>query len=95
MSAAATRPTLAEHHVAEFNGLQVIRRDRVVHPGAGNALAEEDEQMRAAERIVFHAVAVKHGVRHHRIGELDRHAREHLVEHGLNARDVAGNDGIA
>ena len=81
MAAAATRPVGSEHHVAEFDRLQRIVLDRIIHPGARDALADEDEQMRAAERIIFRAATVKHGVRHDRIGELDRHAGKHLAEH--------------
>ena len=75
-------------------GSKRIGLDRIVHPGAGDALADEDEQMRAGKRIVLGAAAMEHGMRHHRIGELDRHARKHLAEHAANERDVAGNDRI-
>ena len=59
MAAAATRTALAEHHVAEFDRQQGIGFDRVVHPGARNALANKDEQMRSGKRIIFRAVAMK------------------------------------
>ena len=95
MSAAATWAIGAEHHVAELDRVERVVLDRIIHPGAGDALADEDEQMRIAERIVFGAATVKGGVRHHRIGEGDRHAREQFAEHVADTSDVAGNDRIA
>src|SRR5947209_13440712 len=95
MSAAATRSIRPEHHVAELDRLQRVILDRVIHPGAGNALANKDEQMRGAEWIGFRAAAVKRGMRYHRVGEVDRHAGKHLADHLAGTIDVEGNDGVA
>src|SRR4030095_745417 len=67
MAAAATRTALAEHHMAELDRQKSSGIDRAVHPGAGDALADKDEQMRPGERIIFAAAAMKDGMRHHRI----------------------------
>lgn len=95
MTAAAARPVGIENHMAELDRLRGIGLQRIVHPGAGNALADEDEEMCAAEGIVLRAAAVKRGVCDHRVGELDRHAGEHSAEHVADAFDVARNDRIA
>ncbi len=94
MAAAAAQTALCEYHVAEFDRQQGIGLDRIVHPDARHALADKDEQMRPGKRIIFGAAAMEHGMRHHRIGELDRHARKRRAEHAANEPDVTGNDRI-
>src|SRR5258708_38213546 len=95
MTAAAKRSVGREYHVAELDRLERVVLDRIIHPGARNALADKDEQMRVAEGIIFRAAAMKGGVRHDRIGELDRHVGEHLADHVADTFDVTGNDRIA
>src|SRR5947209_4937771 len=95
MSAAAARAISAEDHVAELDRVEHVVLDRVIHPGARDALADEDEQMRIAEWIVFRAATMKGGVGHHRIGESDRHACEQFAEHVADTSDVAWNDWIS
>src|SRR5436309_15281662 len=95
MSAAATRSVRPEHHVPELDRLQRVILDRIIHPGAGNALANKDEQMRTAEWISFRAAAVKRGMRYHRVGELDRHAGKRRADHVAGTIDVKGNDRVA
>ena len=94
MAAAASRTALAEHHVAEFDRQQGIGFDRRRPSRRRHALADEHEQMRSGQRIAFGAAALKHRMRHDRIGELDRHARKHLAKHAANQPDVTGNDRI-
>ena len=63
MTTAANWSVGSEHHVAELDRLESIVLDRIIHPGARDALTDKDEEMRPAEWIVLRAATVKNGVR--------------------------------
>src|SRR6185369_621730 len=86
------RTILCQYHVTELDRRQSVNVDQAIHPGPGNAVADEDKQMRAVKRIVFRMAAMESPMRHHRVGELGRYARKNVVEHAANLPRVAGHD---
>ena len=94
MTAAATRTTVAEYHVAKLDRRQSVGFDQIIHPGACNAVADKGEQMWPGKRIILSVAAMERRMRHDRIGELNWHTREDFAKQAANKTRVTRNDWI-